>query len=155
MSCDVAAAGLVFLASLAPASGGSASASAYPQNVASASDLKREPLFRRIVAEARALTKEVQRLQGETDGRFDLRRLDQETPHLAADDLEAHLLLAKRGTDGDLKCILKGISQDLPLKLVALDQAKTAPARAAALQDLGYLLRDNVEVILAPPAPPV
>jgi len=85
----------------------------------------------------------------------DLRPLREQVPLLAAEDLKAHLLLAKRGTDGDLKCILKGISQDLPLKLAALEAAASPTERHVALADLGYLLRDNVEVILAPPAPPV
>jgi hypothetical protein len=70
-------------------------------------------------------------------------------------DMKGHLELAKRGTDGDLKCILRGISQDLPKKLADLTTAKTAPDQDQALRDMSYLLNDNVEVITAPPAPPV
>ena len=70
-------------------------------------------------------------------------------------DMQGHVDLAKRGTDGDLKCILKGISQDLPRKLTEVEQATTTDARSAALQDMFYLLRDNVEVITSPPAPTV
>jgi hypothetical protein len=64
------------------------------------------------------------------------------------------VLLAARGTDGDLKCILKGISQDLSVKLKALEAAPDAKARLQAVKELTYLLRDNVEVITSPPAPP-
>ena len=64
--------------------------------------------------------------------------------------LEVSGSFKERGTDGDLKCILRGISQDLPLKLQAVDAAAVGPARDAALTDLFYLLRDNVEVIITP-----
>jgi hypothetical protein len=67
--------------------------------------------------------------------------------------MKGHVVLAARGTDGDLKCILKGISLDLPLKLKALEEATSAKTRVAAMKDLSYLLRDNVEVITSPPAP--
>jgi hypothetical protein len=152
MSCDVAAAGMLFLASLAPAPK-PASAPAYPQLATGASAVADEPLFRQIVRDARTLAAEVKRL--DKAAAPDLRPLREQVPLLAAEDLKAHLLLAKRGTDGDLKCILKGISQDLPLKLAALEAAASPTERHVALADLGYLLRDNVEVILAPPAPPV
>ncbi len=66
-----------------------------------------------------------------------------------------HVTLKERGTDGDLKCILKGISEDLPLKLDAIVKAATPQARSAAIVDMAYLLNDNVEVITAPPAPAV
>ena len=74
---------------------------------------------------------------------------------LSALDMKGHLLLAKRGTDGDLKCILRGISQDLPVKLTAVTTAPDRKTRDVALKEMGYLLRDNVEVITAPPTPPV
>ena len=70
-------------------------------------------------------------------------------------DMQGHLTLAERGTDGDLKCILRGISQDLTVKMADLVAASNKTAREGALKEMGYLLRDNVEVILAPPAPPV
>ncbi len=68
--------------------------------------------------------------------------------------MQGHLQLAQRGVDGDLKCILKGISQDLGVKLHDLGQAATGAAQDQALRDMAYLLNDNVEVITAPPAPP-
>jgi len=72
---------------------------------------------------------------------------------LAATDMQAHLVLKERGTDGDLKCILRGISEDIPKKTAAVETAATAPARATALSELSYLLNDNVEVITTPPQP--
>lgn len=72
---------------------------------------------------------------------------------LADLDMQGHLILRDRGTDGDLKCILRGIAEDIPKKVAAVEAATTAPARADALSDLAYLLNDNVEVITAPPQP--
>ena len=70
-------------------------------------------------------------------------------------DLQGNQVLAARGTDGDLKCILRGISQDLPKKLDELMKASDAATQAVALRDMYYLLNDNVEVITAPPQPEV
>jgi len=74
---------------------------------------------------------------------------------LAESDMQGHLILKDRGTDNDLKCILRGISEDLPKKLAAVEAAPNASQRAAALSELSYLLNDNVEVITSPPAPEV
>ncbi|WP_339932508.1 hypothetical protein [uncultured Brevundimonas sp.] len=72
---------------------------------------------------------------------------------LADLDMQGHIILRERGTDGDLKCILRGIAEDMPKKVAAVEAATTAPARADALSELAYLLNDNVEVITAPPQP--
>lgn len=74
---------------------------------------------------------------------------------LAARDMEGHENLKARNLDGDLKCILRGISEDLPKRLVALEGAATEAERKQALEELAYLLNDNVEVITAPPIPAV
>ena len=74
---------------------------------------------------------------------------------LAALDFQGHKELAARGTDGDLKCILRGISEDLPGKVAAVEKATTGAEQYAALDELRYLLNDNAGVILAPPKPPV
>ncbi len=58
-----------------------------------------------------------------------------------------------RGAQDDLKCILHGISQDLSVKLAAVSAAKTGKDEDLALRDMSFLLRDNVEVITAPPQP--
>ena len=78
-----------------------------------------------------------------------------EATDLAARDMQGHLILKDRGTDGDLKCILRGISEDIPVKVSAVEAAATPGERRAALDDLAYLLDDNVQVITAPPQPEV
>ena len=74
---------------------------------------------------------------------------------LAALDMKGHVTLKERGAVDDLKCILRGISQDLPEKLKAVGEARTVKDQDLALRDMVYLLNDNVEVITAPPAPEV
>jgi hypothetical protein len=74
---------------------------------------------------------------------------------LAALDMQGHLILKERGTDGDLKCILRGIAEDMPKKVADVAEASSPEARAVALSELAYLLNDNVEVITAPPQPEV
>ena len=81
--------------------------------------------------------------------------LRQGTTTLAALDMQGHLILKERGTDGDLKCILRGISEDMPKKVAAVEAATTPAERRVALDELVYLLNDNVEVITAPPQPEV
>lgn len=70
---------------------------------------------------------------------------------LSTTDMQAHLILKERGTDADLKCILRGISEDIPKKIAAIEAAANPAARAIALDELSYLLNDNVEVITSPP----
>lgn len=153
MSCDAAAALFLFFASATP---GAAPAltpavAAAPQSVAT------EPLFADIVLRARGLETEVKdyRARLASEQLTDFTSFRGKVAELAALDMEGHLALAKRGTDGDLKCILKGISQDLGVKMADLVAAADKSARDKALKEMSYLLRDNVEVILAPPAPPV
>jgi hypothetical protein len=74
---------------------------------------------------------------------------------LAALDMQAHVVLRDRGVDGDLKCILRGISEDMPLKVAAVETAATPAERRVALDELAYLLDDNAAVITAPPQPEV
>ena len=74
---------------------------------------------------------------------------------LAQSDMQGHLILKERDTDGDLKCILRGISEDIPKKIAAVEAATSPALRATALSELSYLLNDNVEVITAPPQPEV
>jgi hypothetical protein len=44
---------------------------------------------------------------------------------------------------------------DLPLKLKSVQEAKTGKAEDLALNEMAYLLNDNVEVITKPPIPTV
>ena len=158
MSCDaVAFSAMLWLASTsitaAPPPSGAPVISA-PHSVAG------EPLFADIVRRAQRLKAQSEAMgKGALDG--DIASLPAYSAfkagigELSDLDMKGHVTLAARGTDGDLKCILKGISQDLPLKLHALETAADAKARASALRDMAYLLNDNVEVITSPPIPTV
>ena len=72
---------------------------------------------------------------------------------LSERDMAGHLDLRQRGTDGDLRCILRGLSEDLTVRVEALAAADTPTRRGDALSELRYLLNDNVEVVVAPPGP--
>jgi len=157
MSCDVAAAAFLLFA----AAHGPATPQLIPAVAAAPIPVAQEPLFRSIVGKAGALKGEVvgfRKSLAAAAAPMPLPHLDafrSRITELAALDQQGHELLKARGTDGDLKCILHGISQDLPLKLAAVTDAKTGHDEDLALRDLAYLLNDNVEVITAPPAPPV
>lgn len=141
MSCDaIAAAAFLWLASSAPTPA---------PTQAPVVSVAQEPLFVDIVRRAAALKTEA------NAGAADMAGFKTRIGELADLDMKGHITLRDRGGDGDLKCILKGISQDLPLKLAAIEGAADAHARKLALDDMVYLLNDNVEVIEAPPAPPV
>jgi hypothetical protein len=121
-----------------------------------------EPLFADIVARSGAL-------KGVVQGWIDAGFMDQagfaagaaftgfkaRAAELAALDMQGHLVLKERGVDGDLKCILRGISEDMPLKVAAVEAAATPAERRVALDELAYLLDDNAAVITAPPQPEV
>jgi hypothetical protein len=145
MSCSAAA--MLSALWLAAAPAGAGAAAAPPPVIAT------EPLFADIVRRASALKVEVEAFKGvdaPISAAFRTR-----IGELAELDMQAHRSLAERNLDGDLKCILRGISEDLPLKLKALEDAKAGKERDTAIADLGYLLNDNVEVITAPPQAPV
>jgi hypothetical protein len=151
MSCSaVASAAFLWLAASNPAAATAiptAAPAAAPASVAN------EPLFADIIKRAAALKVAADGFKSDAGAIPD--QFQQDIAELSALDMKGHLTLKERGTDGDLKCILKGISEDLPLKLDALIKAATPSARKAAAIDLAYLLNDNVEVITAPPAPEV
>ena len=121
-----------------------------------------EPLFADIVARSGALKGVVQGWieagvadqSGFTTG-ADFSGFRAQAAELAALDMQGHVILKERGTDSDLKCILRGISEDIPLKVAAVEAAASTAERRVALDELAYLLNDNVEVITAPPQPPV
>jgi hypothetical protein len=153
MSCDAAAAGFIWLAALAGGQGAHPTLlPALSVSAPAVGHLMSEPLYADIVDQAKGLKAMVEaykKSNGATLSKLDdfKARIDA----LSALDMKGHLDLAARGTDGDLKCILKGISQDLPRKFAELTAAATPKDRAAALDDMYYLLRDNVEVITIPP----
>ena len=156
MSCDVAAiAASLWLAStaaVAPPPATPAVDRPTPPSVAS------EPLFVDIVTRAGALKVQAQAFEkGSLDADFDhtagASDFEAAVAKLSDLDMQGHVELKSRGYSDDLKCILRGISQDLPVKMKALEAAADPKARHDALQDMFYLLRDNVEVITAPPQP--
>ena len=153
MSCDAAAALFLFFASASPGQG---PAMAPAVTVAAPPSVATEPLFADIVLRAKGLEADVKNFRTRLSGgqAMDFSAFSGKISELSKLDMQGHLTLAERGTDGDLKCILRGISQDLTVKMADLVAASTPTARDGALKEMGYLLRDNVEVILAPPAPP-
>jgi hypothetical protein len=156
MSCGLALAASLLLTdpSVALAASQPAAVAGAPISVAS------EPLFSDIVERSRSLKAIVDGWMAsgaaDADGfmagaTFTAFKADAHA--LSERDMQGHLILKERGTDGDLKCILRGISEDMTLKVQAVEAAPTPEARRGALNDLSYLLNDNVEVITSPPTP--
>ena len=161
MSCDVAVSAFLMLASFNPSHALQPRLTPIVATATAENPLAREPLFAGIVGEAKSLKDVVETyrkgIKGATASK-PLPRLDRFEKRIAAlseADMKGHLELAARGTDGDLKCILRGISQDLPKKMDELMKAADPAAQELALRDMAYLLNDNVEVITAPPQPEV
>ncbi len=149
MSCDaVALAATLWMASAAPGAAVTTPAvavSAPPSSVA------QEPLFVDIVKRADALKAAVDAWKGKEGALPGLDAFATQIEELSKLDMQAHLLLKARGTDGDLKCILRGISQDLPVRLKEVQAASDQRSRDMALKEMFWLLRDNIEVITTPP----
>lgn len=110
-----------------------------------------EPLFAGIVAKAETLEAQARAFKGAKN--LDLTRFRTDIAQLSAMDMEGHVTLKARGTDGDLKCILKGISQDLPQKLDQVAAATDPALRAIAMDEMIALLDDNQAVVTSPPGP--
>ncbi len=145
MSCAVLSAVMLFMTPVG------AEAPLGP-DAATVSALAREPLYADIIRRARGLHSQVQLWQAKGQIPADkMAQFERDLTALAERNMTAHHDLAKRGTDGDLKCILRGIAEDLQVKLAALQQAKDDTTRRTTLEDMGYLLIDNVEVITTPP----
>jgi hypothetical protein len=148
MTCGIALAAALLLSdpNVALAAAEPAAVAGAPVSVAS------EPLFADIVARASALKALSQGSAPEATpaGWAGFRA---QATELAGLDMQGHLILAERGVDGDLKCILRGIAEDIPVKLDAVEAAASPEARALALSELTYLLNDNVEVITSAPQP--
>lgn len=118
------------------------------------STISHEPFYAGIVAKAGELEHETDafaakpslRLLGEP--RFAAYARDIQA--LSDADMKGHLDLKARGTDNDLKCIMMGVSLDLPKKLDAIRAAKSDAELGAALTNMTALLNDNVDVIVTP-----
>jgi hypothetical protein len=163
MSCDaVAFSAMLWLASYSPGQAAGPAPAVQQQPTAPAS-VAGEPLFRDIVKRAKQLKAEAESYRktlanaDATGAAKPLKGFDAfsgRIGELSTLDMKGHVTLKARGAVDDLKCILRGISQDLPGKLSAVGAAKTIKDQDLALRDMVYLLNDNVEVITAPPQPP-
>jgi len=150
MSCDaIAVTATLWLAFAGPADGAALRPAAAVS--APATPLTAEPLFADIVARAGALKTRVEGWKGQTGALDGFAAFKSDIARLVDLDMKAHHLLAERGLDSDLKCILRGIAQDLPVRLGQVEAATDPQARDQALREMGWLLRDNVEVITTPP----
>ena len=151
MSC-----GLALAAALILSDPNVAAAAAVPPPPADAPvSVAGEPLFADIIARSARLKAMVDGWSGVMPAPDAFAAFKTEAEALAALDMQGHLVLKERGTDGDLKCILRGIAEDMPKKLEAVSAAASPQEQAVALSELAYLLNDNVEVITAPPQPEV
>lgn len=158
MSCGIILAAVLMLSdpSVAEAAALPAVAANAPVSVA------QEPLFADLVARSGSLKAIVDGWvasgEAEADGFLvgaAFTGFKTQAADLSARDLQGHLVLKERGTDNDLKCILRGISEDMPKKVAAVEAAPSSAERKVALEELAYLLNDNVEVITSPPKPAV
>jgi hypothetical protein len=153
MSCAIALAAALAMAD---------AYAAPPPTPPTVSALSAEPLYADIVHRARAMQAQIRALEQSPGlkaaqtptGGDALVKLRPDLLALSALDLKGHFDLEARHGDGDLKCILKGVSEDLPRKFDQALKAPTGAAESAALDELAYLLDDNAGVILAPPRPP-
>jgi len=156
MSC-----GLILAAVLMLSDPSVAEAAAQPPVAADAPvSVAHEPLFADLVTRSGSLKAIVDGwiASGEADGQgffagAAFTGFKAQTVELAERDMQGHLVLKERGTDNDLKCILRGISEDMPKKVAAVETAPNPAERKVALEELAYLLNDNVEVITSPPRP--
>jgi hypothetical protein len=162
MSCDaVAFSAMLWMASFNPGQAAGPAPAVMQQPVVPQS-VAGEPLFQDIVKRAAQLKAQTETYRKALVGSdpaaaakplkgFDA--FSAKIGELSALDMKGHVTLRDRGAVDDLKCILRGISQDLPEKLAAMGAAKTIKDQDLALRDMTYLLNDNVEVITAPPQP--
>lgn len=150
MSCSLAVAAALLLADAQVAASAAVPAVAQGAPVSVAA----EPLFADIVARSvtlKAVVDDWIAADSYSAEAFAAFRPDAEA--LAERDMQGHLVLKQRGVDGDLKCILRGLSEDLPKRLDAIAAAPSAAERRVALSELAYLLDDNAAVITSPPQP--
>jgi hypothetical protein len=162
MSCDaVAFSAMLWFASFTPDAQTGAAPAVIQQPGQAPASVAGEPLFIDIVGRAKRLKAQTEAYRADLPKEPDavakaLKGFDVfqgQIAELSGLDMKGHVTLKERGAVDDLKCILRGISQDLPEKLKAVAEAKTVKDQDLALRDMVYLLNDNVEVITAPPQP--
>ena len=116
------------------------------------SAISQEPFFAGLVTEAGRLKAETEGFKPTPDllAQPTFQTYAQAIHALSAGDLQGHKTLKARGTDNDLKCILTGLSRDLPIKLTAIEAAKNEAEMKAALTNMADLLSDHIDVIVTP-----
>ena len=116
------------------------------------SAISQEPFFAGLVTEAGRLKAETEGFKPTPDmlAQPDFQTYAQAIRALSAGDLQGHKTLKARGTDNDLKCILTGLSRDLPIKLTAIEAAKNDADMKTALTNMADLLSDHIDVIVTP-----
>jgi hypothetical protein len=118
------------------------------------SAISREPFYAGIVGTAGRLETETNAFAARPklsllgEARFAAYARDVQA--LSDADMKGHLDLKARGTDNDLKCIMMGVSLDLPKKLAAIRAAKSDAELGTALGNMSALLSDNIDVIVTP-----
>jgi len=118
------------------------------------SNISHEPLYAGIVSTAGRLEHQTDAFAAQPklallgEARFAAYAREIET--LSDADMKGHLDLKARGTDNDLKCIMMGVSLDLPKKLDAIRAAKSDAELGTALGNMSALLSDNIDVIVTP-----
>lgn len=130
-------------------------ASATPVFAAAApakSAISQEPFFAGLVTEAGRLKAKTETFKPTPAllSQPDFPAYAQAIRALSAGDQQGHKTLKARGTDNDLKCILTGLSRDLPVKLTAIQTAKNDADMKIALTNMSELLSDNIDVIVTP-----
>ncbi|ESQ85974.1 hypothetical protein AEAC466_01970 [Asticcacaulis sp. AC466] len=122
--------------------------------VPATSTISHEPYFADLVDRAGKLKAQTERLSASPAlsllERPDFKTYTQQIRALSDGDLQGHLALKKRGTDNDLKCIMKGLSLDLNIKMDAILASKSDADLGRALGNMAALLRDNIDVIVTP-----
>lgn len=116
--------------------------------------LAKEPFYSGIVADATRLRAQTEDVAARPSlkwlGTPHFRSYAEAITELAARDMKGHDDLKARGTDNDLKCILKGVSIDLRLKLDAMRAARSDRDLGRVLEDMTLLLDDNIDVVTTP-----
>jgi hypothetical protein len=118
------------------------------------SAISQEPFYANIVATAGKLEKQTDGFAAKPTlsllGQPRFAAYARNIQALSDADMKGHLDLKARGTDNDLKCIMMGVSRDLPKKLDAIRAAKSDAELGTALGNMSALLGDNIDVIVTP-----
>lgn len=129
-------------------------APAEPFAVENVSLLANEPFYSGIVADASRLRAQTEDFAARPSLQWlksqHFRSYAEAVTELAVRDMKGHDDLKARGTDNDLKCILKGVSIDLRLKLDAMRSARSDHDLGRVLEDMTLLLDDNIDVVTTP-----